>query len=504
MQIAQKLANYSLGEGDVLRRAMGKKDAAEMARQREKFKAGALVNGISEELSTAIFDKMEKFASYGFNKSHAAAYGFLSYVTAFLKANYPSEWMAALMTCDSHDISKLAKFIREAIAMGIKVLPPDVNEAGRTFQATENGIRFAMNGIKGVGEGVVEAIIEERNKAGKFKSLHDFINRLDVKKVGKKACESLVDAGCFDFTGWSRDSLKVAIDPMYETASRDQKEKASGFMNFFTLMDEKQDKRFEKPPEVLVPSTQEQRLLKEKELLGFFLTGHPMDKYKDILNRLSCVSFSKVEDLPHDAVFRSAFIIETVQIRFSSKSQKKFAILMVSDGYHSYELPIWAELFEEKSALIQENQLLYAVLQVDRREEALKLSAKWLGNLSEADEAMIQESDLAFDKAKMQIQRFNQKKKEMEKQPAQKEEKVKVEKLNPLKIKIDSSKMRMSHLLHMKKIFESHRGSQPIDLEFYHGPELKATVSIESRWGVKGSDDLKAALKKFDSCWSIE
>lgn len=505
MQIAQKLANYSLGEGDVLRRAMGKKDAAEMAKQREKFKAGALTNGISEELSTTIFDKMEKFASYGFNKSHAAAYGFLSYVTAFLKANYPAEWMAALMTCDSHDISKLAKFIREALSMGIKVLPPDVNEAGRTFQATPEGIRFAMNGIKGVGEGVVEAIIHEREKSGKFKSLHDFINRLDVKKVGKKACESLVDAGCFDFTGWSRDSLKVAIDPMYEAASRDQKEKASGFMNFFTLMGDKEESRFDKPPAVLIPSTLEQRLLKEKELLGFFLTGHPMDKYKDILTRLSCVSFQKVEELPHDAVFRAAFIIETVQVRFSSKSQKKFAILMISDGFHSYELPIWSELFEEKSTLIQENQLLYAVLQVDKREETLKLSAKWLGNLAEADEAMINESDLAFDKAKMQIQRFNQKKKEIESKPkTQAEETAKVEKLDPLKVKLDGSKMKMSHILQMKKLFENHRGSQPVDLEFYHGSDLKAVVSIDSRWGVKSSDDLKQSLKKFDSCWSIE
>ncbi len=164
MQIASKLARYSLGEGDVLRRAMGKKDAAQMAKEREKFRTGALENGIDEATSMRIFDKMEKFASYGFNKSHAAAYGYLSYVTAFMKANYPGEWMAALMTCDSDDITKLGKFIREAQSMGIAILSPDINEAQGNFIATPQGIRFAMNGIKGVGEGVVEAIVAERKR----------------------------------------------------------------------------------------------------------------------------------------------------------------------------------------------------------------------------------------------------------------------------------------------------------------------------------------------------
>ena len=161
MQIAQKLAKYSLGEGDILRRAMGKKDHAQMEKEREKFRKGAIENGISDGIATAIFDKMEKFASYGFNKSHAAAYGFLTYVTAYLKANYPKEWMAALMTCDRDDVTKVAKFIRECQSMEIGILPPDVNEAGKEFIATDRGIRFAMSGIKGVGEGVVEAILEE-------------------------------------------------------------------------------------------------------------------------------------------------------------------------------------------------------------------------------------------------------------------------------------------------------------------------------------------------------
>ena len=168
MQIASKLAAFLLGEGDVLRRAMGKKDMDQMAKQREKFRTGALENGIDEAVSMRIFDKMEKFAAYGFNKSHAAAYGFLSYVTAYLKANYPKEWMAALMTCDSDDLTKVAKFIRECQSMGIAILPPDINEAGETLLATPQGIRFAMSGIKGVGTGVVEAILRGKAKKRAF------------------------------------------------------------------------------------------------------------------------------------------------------------------------------------------------------------------------------------------------------------------------------------------------------------------------------------------------
>src|SRR4029079_16756901 len=153
MQIASLLANYSLGEGDVLRRAMGKKDRDEMARQRDKFRAGAEAKGIDADLAMRIFDKIEKLASYGFNKSHAAAYGYLAYVTSYLKANYPGEWMAALMTCDSDDLTKVAHFTGEGHAMNIAFLPPDINEAGVEFVATKDGIRFAMSGVKGIGEG---------------------------------------------------------------------------------------------------------------------------------------------------------------------------------------------------------------------------------------------------------------------------------------------------------------------------------------------------------------
>lgn len=492
MQIASKLANFTLGEGDVLRRAMGKKDLEQMATQREKFKKGALENDIPESTSMLIFDKIEKFASYGFNKSHAAAYGFLSYVTAYLKANYPKEWMAALMTCDSHDLTKVSKFIREAHAMGVPILPPDINEAGITFLASSSGIRFAMAGIKGIGEGIVEAIIKERQKGGPFTSLKAFLKRIDTKKIGKKAIEGLIDAGGFDFTGWTRDSLLLCLEPAYEQAAQDQKEAAQGFMNLFSLMGEgAEEQRFSTPPVVKKPRSQYELLLKEKELLGFFLTGHPMDSYRPILNRLSCMALGKAIEMPHDTVFRAAFLIESATVRLSNKNQKKFAILVISDGYDSLELPIWSELYEEKSHLLMTNQLLYAVLQVDRREETARLSCKWLDDLTKANEEMIADSDKAFDKIKLQVQRYAQMKSQPKQEKMPQLEKTVV--VQPFTIPLHLNSVNLSSILKLKELFAKHRGQNPVHLEFL--PHAK--IEIDGKWGVKVTEAFKAELAEI-------
>ncbi len=497
MQIASKLAGYSLGEGDVLRRAMGKKDHEQMTRERNKFRDGALKNGIEETISMRIFDKIEKFASYGFNKSHAAAYGFLSYVTAYLKANYPREWMAALMTCDSHDLTKVSKFIRESNAMGIPILPPDVNEAGKTFSASPKGIRFAISGIKGVGEGVVEAVIDERKRGGPFESLEHFLKRVDTKKVGKKACENMIEAGCFDFTGWSRDALKVALDPLFERASVEQKESQQGYLSLFSLIETASSSKSQEAPKVLNLRSREELLFKEKELLGFFLTGHPMDSFKGVLERLSCVPLTTAIELPHDAVFRTAFLIESVQVRLSAKTQKKFAILMISDGYESLELPIWNELYEEKSALLKENQLLYAVLQVDKREEQLKLSCRWLDDLTQASEEMMAACDTAFDKAKQQAQRMQFAKSQGGGQGKQKAKEEPMPIPESCSVKLDLNKLKLSHLYGLKQLFESHRGLTPVSIEFLKGEALAACLEIESKWGIKKSDQFDKELCSF-------
>jgi len=487
MQIAQKLASYSLGEGDVLRRAMGKKDHSQMEKEREKFRNGAIKNGISETTATAIFDKMEKFASYGFNKSHAAAYGFLTYVTAYLKANYPKEWMAALMTCDKDDVSKVAKFIRECQAMDIEILPPDINEADKEFVAKDKGIRFAMSGIKGVGEGVVEAILEERKKRGSFLNFYNFFKRIDLSRVGKKAVECLVNAGSFDFTEWGRDALNLSIEEMHEVASKDQKDAASGVLTLFALMGESAEKRFIHPPHIHKPVSKVDILKKEKELLGFFLTGHPMDAYKPILQRLSCVPLCELENLDHNGVIRAAFIVETIQIRISQKNQKKFAILNISDGMETYELPIWPDLYEEKGALLEENQLLYAVLQVDKREETLRLSCRWLEDLTKVNEQVVEACDKAYDRAKLQATRFNSQPKQT---AVQEPVKIKNEKLN---LQLDLHKTHLSHILKIKETLFAYPGATPVELQFYVGERCLGTLHIST--GVSLTSNVQSALK---------
>ncbi len=509
MQIASKLANFSLGEGDVLRRAMGKKDMDQMAKQREKFRQGAMENQIDEETSMLIFDKMEKFAAYGFNKSHAAAYGYLSYVTAYLKANYPGEWMAALMTCARDDLTKVAKFIRECQSMGISMLPPDINEAGEAFQATKQGIRFAMTGIKGVGAGVVEAIIQERQRQGPFKSFYEFFKRIDTKKVGKKVIENLVEAGCFDFTGWSRDALVLSIDPIYEAVSKEQKEQSLGILSLFSLMGDSNEARFSQPPDVKRSTPSQEILLKEKALLGFFLTGHPMDEYKHILQRLSCIPLRRLDQMNHEAVFRSAFIVESIQIRVASKSQKKFGILMISDGIERQELPIWADLYEEKNHLLRENQLLYAVLQVDKKGEELRLSCRWLDDLTKADESMIEACDKAFDKAKHQITRMAQAKPSSSKmqEAANKSKSLAKKEQTPMKslsIKLDANRTRLSHILQLKQLFLQYQGMTPIQIHFHTAAKSIATLHIESQRGVTLSDQFKQKVIEISCVMAIE
>lgn len=537
MQIASKLAGYSLGEGDVLRRAMGKKDQAEMGRQREKFRLGALQNNIEPAISMAIFDKMEKFASYGFNKSHAAAYGYLSYVTAYLKANYAREWMAALMTCAKDDLTKVAKFMREAKEMHIAILPPDVNEAGKAFVATFQGIRFAMHGIKGVGEAVVDAVIEERQRGGPFLSLYNFFKRVDIKRVGKKSVEQLIDAGCFDFTGWSRDALANSVEAMFASVSKEQKEQAKGFLSLFDMIGESEEKRFQNPPPVPQPRTALALLVREKELLGLFLTGHPLASYHEVLQRLSCVPLDQIEQMAEGTLLRAAFILETVDVRLSQKTQKKFAITRISDGFTSFELPIWPDLFEEKQPLLHENQLLYAILQVELYEGQQRLSCRWLDDLTRADEAMIVACDSAFDRLKFHAamraglragpragargggqynQRAQAKEKDQDKErdspapaataavpkslesyPAVNPQKTMSHQI--IRIDLDADLLRMSHILRLKELFALHSGAVAVHLRFFSKQALFATLHVDSRLTVQLGEPLLAALQQLGS-----
>ncbi len=499
MQIASKLANYSLGEGDVLRRAMGKKDAEQMAQQREKFKAGALVNGIDEEISTSIFDKMERFAAYGFNKSHAAAYAYLSYVTAYLKANYTKEWMSALMTCDSDDISKVAKFIQECKNLNIPILSPDINEAGKEFWPAPLGIRFAMSAIKGVGDGIVETILNEREKSGPFESLYQFFQRINLKKIGKKNVELLAKAGCFDFCNWTRDEIILSVDSMYDTALSDQKEKEQGILNFFSIMEEEQGETFSKPPKVERPTSQIEQLFLEKQLLGFFLTQHPLEFYKQKIKALNLVPLKKISELDSGQVIRTCFIIESVKIRVNSTSQKKFAILVVSDGEGQFELPVWNDLFEKSQHLVVENQLICAIIRVEDKEGVRRVHSHWLETLMEDVPTLMTSCDQAFDQTKLLIER-RKKASQMAKNKTEKAPK----KSAPFKMKVDMQKIRLSEILELKNSFRKFPGEVPVEIEFHNQNGSLGHLQIEAQWGIEPNETLKRLISQSSDAFKVQ
>jgi DNA polymerase-3 subunit alpha len=499
MAIASKLAGYTLGEGDVLRRAMGKKDREEMANQREKFRAGALEKGIPPEVSMVIFDKIEKFASYGFNKSHAAAYGYLGYVTAYLKANYPAEWLAALMTSDRDDLTKVAKHMHEARSFSIPLLPPDINESGFAFTATDQGIRFAMGGIKGVGEGVVASILAEREAGGNYTSLYHFVERIDTSKVGKRVIENLIESGCFDYTNWSRAQLLMSLGALYDEISQKQKERAKGVLSLFSLLEEDQGTRFNTPPAAPIAPRQ-YTLKREYELLGMYLNGHPLDEFNP--ERLSCVPLSQLSHQPSGSVCRVAFIIEGVVIKISSKSQRKFAILTIGDGLCQVELPIWSDLYEQKGALVVENQLIYAIVQTELSEGQLRLQCRWLDDLNRVDETLIQACDSAYDQAKLQAKKMEMRSKEY-KPAAHAKEPLKPS-YQKLQIRVNADLVRLSHILTLKAAFRANAGSIPVEISFSSAQGKKTALHIDKSWGVTFSSELEATLKALPTLHAWE
>lgn len=475
MQIASVLAGYSLGEGDVLRRAMGKKDAAEMAKQREKFKKGAEEKGIDETLSMMIFDKVEKFASYGFNKSHAAAYGFLSYVTAYLKGNYPNYWMSALMTCDMTDISKVAKHIAECQTMQIELLPPDINESRGYFTPTKGRIRFGLSGIKGIGDGVVETIMEERGKEGPFDSLQNFIQRIDNKKIGKKTIEILIEAGCFDSLSPSRRDLLSKSGFLFDQSLRLQKEKSKGYMSFFEEEEKEEELHNE---ETYEPESPLERLKKERELLGVYLSGHPLKEYKEKIESLGAIALSSALSQEKAMVIKTAFVIEEIVYKISARTQKKFAILIISDQEGRYEIPIWSDLVESKGDFLIEHQLLIAIIEIEQAEEELKLIARDIFSLEQTSFEILEDQYIKICDAS---KKYERRKKSM------KSEEVKEK---PVSIYCNVEKMRLSDVLKIKQIFDSYPGKSPVRL-FLGETEL----AINALMGIQHNEELKKALE---------
>ncbi len=362
MQIAQAVAAYSLGEADLLRRAMGKKKVEEMAKQRELFEKGASQNNIPKDEARAIFDLLEKFANYGFNRSHAAAYGALSYQTAYLKAHYPTEFTAALLTVERANSDKVAEYVTAAKGIAVSVLPPDINESGSDFTPVGKVVRFGLYGIKNVGDNAVENILSERRKGGKFKSLYDFCQRVDSKVINKRAVEHLIKAGAFD--GLDERHVMLAN---YEAALKwgtTQREQSQGGQLGLFAVEEVQ-------PPTLIPAEAlgKLELLKmEKDALGLYISDHPMNSYPGLADSASC----KLEELEQwyktnatngKARVILAGIMQNV-VKRSTKSGNMMARFEIADTSSSYEFLAFSRVYEEIATKLAEDVPVVAVIEI--------------------------------------------------------------------------------------------------------------------------------------------
>ena len=391
MQIAQEMGGYTLGGADLLRRAMGKKNADEMAKQRELFTQGAVNKGFEQELASNIFDLMEKFAGYGFNKSHSAAYALVAYQTGWLKAHYPAEFMAATISSDMDKTDKVVTFIDECRAMGLDLLPPDVNNGQFHFSVDIQGrVLYGLGAIKGLGEGPVENIIAARTEGGPFKDMFDFCARVDGRKVNKRALEAMIRSGALDEIGpegeigFRRAVMLAGMDEAVKLAEQHARNTSSGMGDLFgdSIVDSASDINYNSYSAARTLSVRD-RLNGEKETLGLYLTGHPIDEYEDELKQMLP---NRIADLrPGKETSSISGMVVGMRI-MKNKRGDSFAFLTLDDKSGRIELSVWAEKFNAYREILVKDALL--VVQGNVSEDSftggLKMVAESIQSIYEA------------------------------------------------------------------------------------------------------------------------
>jgi DNA polymerase-3 subunit alpha len=357
MQIAQKLSGFTAGQADILRRAMGKKKRPELEKQKQSFIAGAVNNGISKDVAAGIFLKIEPFAEYGFNKSHAAAYAIISYQTAFLKNYYPKEFIAASMSMDISNQNKLSEFYEELKRLKVEIIRPDINECFADFRTDDKKFYYALGGVKAVGYEAVSNIINERTKNGKFKSINDFLNRVNPKDINKLQLEGLVKAGAFDNINVNRRALYDSI-PSFITKSKNIfEDKAANQIDLFGENENQEN-------DLIMNSEDwqfEERLSKEFEAVGFFISDHPLNQYKDIFNDYKVIDYQKFNNNDELKDTNIAATLLKVQERKTAKGTA-YAVLKLTDLTSVFELFIFSDILESNREILKEGSSIILTL----------------------------------------------------------------------------------------------------------------------------------------------
>ena len=354
MQLSSRLAGYSLGDADILRRAMGKKKQEEMDKQRERFVSGAKAKGFPQKKVEKIFDQMAKFAGYGFNKSHSAAYAYLAYVVAYLKTHYPIEFMSALLTSEMGSTDKVVKYINECREIGIPVLPPDVNSSGRDFSPDGQGIRMGLCAIRSVGAGAADAVIEARENGGPFQSLYDLCERVDLTSVNRRIFENFIKAGALASLGGNRAQLTAVLENAMDNGQRAWKDRQNGQAGLFGAL-AGEPANVEHPLPALPDWTPQQKLAGEKEVLGIFVTGHPLDEYSAKVAELSTHDTETLESLDRGAEVALCGILTGIQ-RKRNKEGKLWAAMRLEDRKGGVEAMAFSTQYDRLLQFLVEDQ----------------------------------------------------------------------------------------------------------------------------------------------------
>ncbi len=458
MRIASALANFSLEDADNLRRGMAKKDALEMERQKEKFLDGTKKNRISVKKAEKIFEQMETFGRYGFNKSHSAAYALLAYRTAYLKTHYPVEFMAALLTSEAQNADKIVRYISECREMGIEVLPPDINESFKHFAVFGNQIRFGLTAVKNVGDAAIDIILTERNANGKFKSLCDFCQRADLRKVNRRVVESLVKCGAFDFSKAHRSQMLTVLGELLEESQSTQKKKGEPQLSM--LINHPGELRENYPDIDEFPENQ--LITFEKETIGFYISRHPLSRYQDEIKKYTDLDTAGLPKLQNGASVKICGLVSALK-EIVTKKGDRMAFLTVEDMKGFVEVILFPEVFKAALPYLRGGDPLLVEGTLDLSEEHIKIKGTEVHSLPELTSSPVR----------------------------------------PFHLRIPLSALAPSHLSDLKEIILANRGSSKVLLHFMGGNNRETVVALSDQYMVDPSQHFKVRLQHLFKSSSV-